>query len=378
MHIATAAMGLATITKGPPAAYPLIFFVALCAARKNWEPLRRFVTCGAPLTFLIIALPWFVYVAANPIARQLASDAINSAEGHGHRRLFTKYILDLALAALPWTGFMALALVSVARRDGRSDARLRGLLMWIASILIPLCLWGNKQIHYLLPVMPPLMILVGWAIDRWLNIDVSDPDDRDARAGRMIWVGSLIASGIVAPAVVIVGYLYRGHVTLADAEMGISIALLLDTVLLVYWGQGIVAGVIALAMANTVAIALTMGVWSPTLIPVNCRSIAAEVRSKYGPDTPFVFFGAADLRLCFHMRRIIPAKKDASQLAMLTTQQPELITIQKFDKADGPLKRGIPFDDELTFDDGRHLYRFGHVRTPSLISHSTDSRESSR
>ena len=57
----------------------------------------------------------------------------------------------------------------MACRKWKADSRLRGLLIWLGAIALPLCVARNKQSHYLIPLMPVLMIFAGWLIGRWNN-----------------------------------------------------------------------------------------------------------------------------------------------------------------------------------------------------------------
>jgi len=41
------------------------------------------------------------------------------------------------------------------------------MLIWLGAIALPLCVAGNKQSHYLIPLLPPAMILSAWLVDRW-------------------------------------------------------------------------------------------------------------------------------------------------------------------------------------------------------------------
>ena len=99
------------MTKGPPAAYPLLLLLGLAALDRRWDVLRRWLTSGAPLTIALIGLPWFVYLMRHPLAGQAAVDLRNSAlggEGHirvtyGTRAENDRFLaaLDEALAAAP-------------------------------------------------------------------------------------------------------------------------------------------------------------------------------------------------------------------------------------------------------------------------------------
>ena len=159
---------LALLSKGPPAAYPLIFLVALAAFERRWRAALAIRHLrGAAHARSLVAAPWFAYVAMDPTVRQLTGDLKNSAAGGGHGSLFLSYFPQLFIATAPWSGFAAVAMVAAAMR-WRQDTRLRGLLIWFAAVFVPLCAWGNKQIHYLMPLLPPVMILVGWVIDEAL------------------------------------------------------------------------------------------------------------------------------------------------------------------------------------------------------------------
>src|SRR5207302_7887082 len=78
------------------------------------------------------------------------------------------YIPDALRAVAPWTALTVLALVLAIPR-WREDRRLRAVLVWIGAVIVPLCLSGQRQFHYLFPVMPALAVLTGWLIDRALE-----------------------------------------------------------------------------------------------------------------------------------------------------------------------------------------------------------------
>ena len=215
-HALAACVALAALAKGPPAGYLVLFLLFIAVLRRDGRVVWRFFTGGAIVTLVLLAVPWFAAVYFSPDAGQLIDDAHNSVVGgSGHAASFLTYIPQLAQATLPWTIVWLAALLmclpallegatrwraarvpqtNVAAKaassvdqaaeqglpdDSRADARVgdaastdaRGLLVlagWGGVILVPLCLWGNKQIHYLLPLMPATFCLVGWALDRWL------------------------------------------------------------------------------------------------------------------------------------------------------------------------------------------------------------------
>jgi len=87
----------------------------------------------------------------------------NTAEGGDHANSGLEYIAVLAWGAAPWSVALPFAIYQASKR-WKLDWRLRACLLWIACIAIPLLLNGNKQKHYLLPLLPAVMILVAWWI----------------------------------------------------------------------------------------------------------------------------------------------------------------------------------------------------------------------
>lgn len=167
-----AALGLAFLTKGPPAALGV---VALLLAALSCPPLRaRLPRLGARwgwLLFLAIAAPWFVtLIAQQPelldyFVRDEVVERIFTAH-HGRSPglagLFTVYLPTLLLGSLPWGLRLVRGLRS--RWPGlstlRQDPALWLPLLWL---LLPLCVFALAQSRmplYLLPLWVPLALLV--------------------------------------------------------------------------------------------------------------------------------------------------------------------------------------------------------------------------
>ncbi len=90
-------------------------------------------------------------------------------EGVHHPRPFYYYIYSLPLEFLPWTPFLAGALV--ATFPGLHGARRRPLLFlygWVLGGLALFSLAAEKRPSYLLPLFPPLALLVGLFLDEYL------------------------------------------------------------------------------------------------------------------------------------------------------------------------------------------------------------------
>jgi 4-amino-4-deoxy-L-arabinose transferase-like glycosyltransferase len=352
-HAAAAAIGLAVMAKGPPAAYPVLFFVLMAAFGKRWEGVKRFVLCGAPLTALLIALPWFLYVRQDPDYGQLVHDLKNSAGGgRGHSGWFVTYIPALFVATAPWSALMPVALIGAAA-NWRRDRRLRGMVIWVGSMLIPLSFWGNKQFHYLMPVMPAVMVLVGWLLDAALK-----PDFPVAKLTTVLWGLTALALALAAPGVVAVGHFDRGHVIGWDLATGGLLLAALGAVAVVYRRGGAGPALTAFAAAAPLVMFGALGLWAPSLEPVNCRTIAPALRAKYG-DGPYAFVGKEDLPLVFHMRRIIPVAKSAGEIAALGARRPAVVAIEPI----GGTNRARPvIDEQERFVTDATIFRVGFVK----------------
>jgi 4-amino-4-deoxy-L-arabinose transferase-like glycosyltransferase len=233
-NIGAVATALAVMFKGGPGAFPPIFLLGMIAIRRQWAALHTFLRCGALLVLVALAAPWFLYAKFETKSSQISGEVDTLFSGQDHFAPFYHYGPELLKAAAPWS-FVVLAAIGLAlyeALDGisRSDkgrgfevvppdhgeqvardidsvrtyaaARLSppgGLLIWAVSILLPLCVIGNKQFHYLLPLMPPLMILAGWLLDR-----ASDPQESlPALAGALI-DGTLLLSIAAVPLVLLV------------------------------------------------------------------------------------------------------------------------------------------------------------------------------
>jgi 4-amino-4-deoxy-L-arabinose transferase-like glycosyltransferase len=365
-HVAAAAMGLAVIAKGPPAAYPLIFLVALTGFDRRWRVLWSFVISGAPLNLALIALPWFLYVRQHPMAEQLANDLRNSAEGgRGHSGLFTTYIPPLFVGTAPWSVLMLIALIA-AIRSWRRDPRLRGMVIWVAAILIPLSFWGNKQFHYLMPLMPPLMVLVGWLIDESLK--------QGAIGGvtKVVFAVTTAILALGAPALIVAAKIDRGYIVAADFAVVTFMVAALAAVWFVYRARGTAAAMTAFAVGTVAVLFVVVGLWAPSLNAVNCRTIAPQLEARFGSG-PYAFVGKEDLPLVFHMRRIIPVARSQEQIAALAGREPPVVVIEPISGTNRPRPM---IEEQMRFEADKTTYRIGRVtidsaRTASDTSAST-------
>jgi 4-amino-4-deoxy-L-arabinose transferase-like glycosyltransferase len=357
-HAAALAMALAVLAKGPPAAYPVIFLVGLAAVERRWRIVWRFVTSGAPLTLVVIAAPWFAYVAMDPTVRQLTRDLRNSAAGVGHNSLFLVYFPSLLVATAPWSGLVIVALVAAATQ-WRQDHRMRGLLIWVLAIFVPLCVWRNKQSHYLMPLLPPLMVLVGWVIDEALS------SARETKLAGIVRTVMFVTAGLVmlgAPALIVAARRLRDHVSAGDVALAASMIGSVAVAALLYRRRGFSPAAAGLAAGGAVLMPLLVGVFAPSLNPLNARSVAAQIRARYR-DGPYVFMGKEDLPLCFHMRSVIEVARNRQELYKLAAASPGIIVIEPLGDDRRPPSPAVM--EQMRFEDAEDLYRVGVPLLPA-------------
>src|SRR5436305_2870257 len=90
----------------------------------------------------------------------------------------------------------------------RKDPRARVLLVWCASITLPLLVAPQKQYHYLMPLYPPLAILSGWLIAEATRRDGEETAAAAAaavtRTVRIVLIITLVAAALCACALPLV------------------------------------------------------------------------------------------------------------------------------------------------------------------------------
>jgi 4-amino-4-deoxy-L-arabinose transferase-like glycosyltransferase len=319
-HAAAAMTGLSFFAKQGPGFFPLLFFVAWSIVRKKTGAIRRFLVCGAPITLLALAGWWYVYAAADQGMAQFRRELAEVAEGIDHPATFLIYFPWIMLAVAPWSLPAAGALVAAIRRAG-GDARLLGMLVWAAADFVPLCFLGNKQEHYLLPLMPPLMILLGWLLSRALSRD----EDPKLKRAVLTLMGLTIIASIVAP----IGVPIAGGARPANLFVALAIITASIWTWRVFKRRGLAASAMVFAVVWAFSLPLLLDVWGPTIMASDVRVTAAAIKNRFG-DGPYIFYGQNNsLPLCFAMRRRIDHISDArpDRLVAAALAMPGLVVI---------------------------------------------------
>jgi len=198
---AGAALGLALMTKGPPAILETVippvvlvaFETALVAAGKRSDRRRgcnpilaqvpRQVSAGAVilgvLLALAIALPWTLYVMVKQPGRMAEwyNEVSLGTEARFEQRIgvYFTYFAFL-LWVVPWTIWFLAGLRRVLvgderqpTEDPKSRIALRLMAAWVLLPLLVMWFFPERRERYVLPLIGPTAVLCGWGLLRYLS-----------------------------------------------------------------------------------------------------------------------------------------------------------------------------------------------------------------
>ena len=344
LAFASLCIGLAFIAKGLPAAFGLLFLVALTVARRQPRLLLTWFKAAGPIVVLAVALPWYVYLHSTVGLDVVFHEVDMAASGETHRNPIYFYLFPLCYTPLPFTPLAFLAggvLIARARIDGTAVA----LLVWLASILVPLHLIGQKQYHYLVPLMPPMALSVAWLVHRARTDAALRPLVQNVTGG--IAAVCLVA-GFALP---FIARLTRGDLMTVD----LVLAGILISGGAAAWRlsrKALPHGVIALGLTAAAAWALFLGRWSGSFDAPTPRDVAQELRTL--GDGPYVFVdNSMSVSLLFAMKQIIP-QVGTADLDKWLEKYPNLVAILKRSRKDASrLIPGFVVMKVVELDDNR-------------------------
>ena len=193
--------GLATLAKGPLGfLLPGLVIVGFLLATRDGSLLRPLLSPAGLLLFLLVAAPWYllVYRAQGRAFVEVFLLNHNLARFtsivHNHPGPIVYYLPVLLVGFFPWSGLLLPALGGLQPRRSRTDLF---LLLWVLLPLVFFSLAGSKLPGYILPCLPPLAILMGRAIDRFLTEDRPLPFGTGLRAAALtgLALGAAVVTG---------------------------------------------------------------------------------------------------------------------------------------------------------------------------------------
>jgi 4-amino-4-deoxy-L-arabinose transferase-like glycosyltransferase len=188
--------------------------------------------------------------------------------------------------------------------------------------LLPLFFAGNKQNHYLVPMLPPMAMLGAYAVCRGLS-----PGCKDGPLVRWV-IGITFALVLVSPlAVYVIGrHLHRPIGPAELALLVVMFAALIATISMTY-RHGLLSGVACFSIGMALVYPVLFGRWLPSLNLMHHRAIALELREAFD-DGPYVFYGKDfSLPLIWNMRQTIPLVENAQELQRVLDDAPGTIVI---------------------------------------------------
>ncbi len=160
-------LGLGFLVKGP--IILMVVFVALIfhgVMGRSFLPLRNLGWLwGIPL-FCVIVLPWFLMVTQQQeglIDFFLGEEVVDRVRhGRGRSKPVYYFLFVFPLVLLPWTGLITGAIRKLLMQP--HDAKFF-LLGWLLGPFIVFSLASSKLWTYMLPLVPPAILILGIAID---------------------------------------------------------------------------------------------------------------------------------------------------------------------------------------------------------------------
>lgn len=301
LHAAAVCTSLALLAKGAPAAYPGLFLIAMCAIERRWNMLARFFTSGAFFTLIALALPWYLIVWQHGKFEVLISELRNNAEGGNHPGWAVRYIPQLLMSTAPWSAIFVIAMAAAIVR-WKTDRTLRRILIWMLAILLPLCVIGNKQRHYLLPLMPPAAILIGWCLSRAMRNSAEDSVVDATRKRRTLraFDATIVVCGIAALGIVPAAKMVRGEIDPIDWIAAVAVAMF---AVAVFTLRRPASRVFAGMFGAVLIVPMVVSAWAPSLEVTPAQRAVTEIRRQFGGG-PYAFFGPTPSPLySFYLRQ---------------------------------------------------------------------------
>jgi 4-amino-4-deoxy-L-arabinose transferase-like glycosyltransferase len=314
-------MALAVLAKGfIGVVLPALLFIAFVLARRDWSMIGAAkLHLGIPI-FFCIALPWFFLVNQATDGKWLADFVYihhfqRYTAGLGHRQPYYYYFMTLPVDFLPWTIF-ALAGFFTQRGWRRvwAEPIPQFFLLWFAVVFFFFSLSDTKRDLYLMPLLPPLALFVGYYFDALAGGGL--PQDRIYRWTGAGYFALVAATGLATPAV--------ARVFRPDAFSAILPASLVLAVggVCTAWFIWRSRPLAALASASTMMAASLLAV-SLSVFPYlerfkSPRLFSEEVKKLVSPATPLFIYADTMHDFNYYLEReVIPILRSPPEVDAL-------------------------------------------------------------
>ncbi|MFH0794478.1 MAG: glycosyltransferase family 39 protein [bacterium] len=197
--------GLAFLNKGP---FGILFpFLPLIFLGNGKRPGAWWSHLVGIAIFCLIAFPWFYLImerlgrAESTFSREVVFKRFTTQATH--KSSFIYYVPTIIGAMAPWSLLLPRALVLWWKRQAGPRGR---YLFWAVAVnFVLLSAIPSKQDHYLLPILAPCAVLIGWSLgvrEAWLKPGLFWPD----RIGwRKVATTVALLECLIVPALITVG-----------------------------------------------------------------------------------------------------------------------------------------------------------------------------
>jgi 4-amino-4-deoxy-L-arabinose transferase-like glycosyltransferase len=213
--VAGAAAGLAVLAKGPVGlVLPVVVCLLLLAWHRRLDYLWDRRTVLVILAFCVVALPWYLWVAAETkgqwvyefLMQHNYRRATQALENHNGPPWY--YVVALVGGLAPWSAFLGptvwLAWRNLRRGTDGDGTACQFLTCWFGVYIIFFSVVRTKLPNYILPAYPAAAVLTGCLLDRWRRGELALPDRIMrislvclALMGLGVGVGLLVAGGVI-------------------------------------------------------------------------------------------------------------------------------------------------------------------------------------
>lgn len=185
---------------------PIMVAVLFGALAGEWAWLRNLARLRGPALGALLCLPWVILVSlANPEFPRFffIDENLGRLLTTHHQRYqpFYFYLLLLPAGFFPWVAYLPWGLGETwPGRAWREPAHRPWLyaMVWLVSFFVFLSLSRSKMVHYALPMLPPLALLLGPPLARLWSAGWRDEPPAAVRRGVAGLAWLLILAGLAA------------------------------------------------------------------------------------------------------------------------------------------------------------------------------------
>lgn len=182
--ISYAASGLAVLTKGPVGiVLPGLIIAAYLLAAREWQPLRHLYFWRGMGIFLVVALPWYLYMVivhgGDFIAGFFGLHNFTRATvpEHPSANVLYYYLVVVPLSVLPWSGLLFKSFCEMGK-ERSGDKRTLFLGSWAVVTMLFYTLVATKYITYTFIALFPCAVFMAVSLETMLR----------EGAGRKAWL----------------------------------------------------------------------------------------------------------------------------------------------------------------------------------------------